>query len=131
MDASADAADTINVQMLKDYYYAYLLLNKDVNEFCSIIDVSEIEYLPKAYSEAVMLAYESNMSEMSLYNNSERLQRLYSHIDTITIRQRAEYKEMYNSISDEVERMNRLRRNYGNTYWWYYEYSDSVVNPTY
>lgn len=133
---STDATDTINVQMIKDYYFAYLLLDKDINKFCSVLDSSTITHLPKAYSEAVVLAYEYKMHEMASGNKSEvsliqQLQKLYSHVDTTIIRQRTGYINLYNSISNDVERMNRLRRNYGNTYWWYYEFSDSVVNPIY
>lgn len=136
MTVSTDTVGTINAQMIRDYYYAYLLLDKDLDKFCSLLDTSIVVDLPKAYGEAVVLAYEHNIDKIALDNNIEtthvlQLQKLYSHVDTLIINQRTEYKELYNSISNKMERMNKLRRNYGNTYWWYYDFSDSVANPIY
>lgn len=136
MNELTDVSDSVNVQLIKDYYYAFLLLDKDINKFCTLFDTSKIDVLPKVYSEAVVLAYEFNMNEAISNNNSEQinnlqLKKLYSRIDSVVIKRRAEYNELYNSIPNKLERMNKLRRNYGDTYWWYYDYSDSVANPIY
>jgi hypothetical protein len=136
MNELTDVSDSVNVQLIKDYYYAFLLLDKDINKFCTLFDTSKIDVLPKVYSEAVVLAYEFNMNEAISNNNSEQinnlqLKELYSRVDSVVIKRRTEYNELYNSIPNNLERMNKLRRNYGDTYWWYYDYSDSVANPIY
>jgi hypothetical protein len=127
--------ENINAQMAMDYYCAYLLLDKNIEKFCSLLDSFETKALPKVYGESVLLAYE-NRTDSIVENQSELLcmtsmQRLYELIDKDVLKQREEYLSIKDSLADSVECMNRLRRKFGNTYWWYYDYSQQVSNPVY
>lgn len=122
----------MNPKMVESYYLSYLLLDKDLDRFCSVVELDSSNVLPKAYGEAVVLAFEQHLDSISTNKlDASILENLYKVVDTLTINERKEYMEMKYSITNDVERMNKLRRKYGNTYWWYYEYSDSVLNPTY
>lgn len=41
--------------------------------------------------------------------------------DTATLRQYHEYQQLKHSLDNPIERSNRTRRKFGNTYWWYYD----------
>lgn len=139
--AIAESADTanvyekINARMAVNYYRAYLLLDKNIEEFCSLLDTAGTAVLPKAYGESVLLAYESITDSTAEYCSDiislASMQRLYAQIDKEVLKQREEYILLSESQPDSVERMNRLRRKFGNTYWWYYDYSQQVSNPVY
>lgn len=101
-----------------DYYLCALLLDKRLDEFASELRryyggaVSEGKVLPAAYSEALAL---------------------YSHLHPDVVPPRADtpveanwrdYSDMGDKISDRLERANTLRRYYGATYWWYYDYAE-------
>lgn len=101
-----------------DYYLCALLLDKRLDEFASELRryyggaMSEGKELPAAYSEALAL---------------------YSHLHPAVVPPRAgaaveanwrDYSEMGDKIPDRLERANTLRRYYGATYWWYYDYAE-------
>lgn len=136
LNSKIDSLKTIDYKLVKDYYVAYLLLEKRIDEFVSLIDTMNVTVLPKTYGEALVLSMEiacdsTAHSCQNSYNTSLFCDDFLSKIDSVTISQRIEYKELKDNIVDEVERMNKLRRKFGKTYWWYFDYSDFTENPTY
>ena len=69
--------------------------------------------LPKAYGEAVLLLPDSCDS-------------LRIMADTALISQYKEYNLLKSEYTNPTERINKARRKFGKTYWWYYDFSDKV-----
>ncbi len=103
---------------LNDYRMAYLLLDKDLRSFVSELEVSRYDTLPQAYKEALLLVRDNAVLDSSFKIDTT----LYAMVDSFTVLRYDEYNEMKADLTDSVERQNRLRRKFGKTYWWYYEY---------
>lgn len=104
--------DEVGRHTALDYYLGALLLDKKLDKFVSVIDAYcfEQDTLPRYYREA-----------MALYK--------YSHPDyarevkdTLTVQRLNEFLSRQKEFTSPVEEKNRMRREYGNTYWWYYRY---------
>lgn len=108
--------DTANAQPLGDYYLCTLLLKKDLKSFASVLPkyYQINDSLPKAYSEAMLIVPEHACDSDSLYK---------TRIDTAIVSRFKEYKLLKNEYKNPTERINKTRRKFGNTYWWYYDYS--------
>ncbi len=104
-----------------DYYLCALLLDKRLDEFAAEVrrcygqTIREGRELPAAYSEAMAL---------------------YSHLHPAAVPPRTgavveanwrDYSEMGDKISERDVRANTLRRYYGGTYWWYYDYAEVLT----
>jgi len=112
------ATDTLkrkDTQRINDYYLCTLLLNKNLSVFAdSLMSMyifsdsitSKYSDLPVAYREAAYLAQHH----------------LVDYIDEETEKQYKEYCKLRDSHKDAVERKNYLRRHFGDTYWWFYDY---------
>ena len=92
----------------------YLLLDKDLEgfnyEFNRIYGDSLSYEVPRAYQEAIILQHPEFVgSSIPIYINMNNVDRY------------AGYLAMKDSITDKVERKNRTRREYGDTYWWYFD----------
>lgn len=101
-----------------DYQLCYYLLQKDLDSFCKLFPrystlrpefqaADTVRYsasLPRAYREALAIC------------RAERC-------DESTLSQYHRYKAQCDSEADEIARRNYARRNYGDTYWWYYDFS--------
>ena len=104
-------------RVARDYYLCALLLNRDLETF-----VSECprfycipDSLPRHYAEALIL--------YDRFHPEYELKGLDSHI----VANYWDFKEKEKSISSPVARRNLLRREFGNTYWWYYFYNKEDV----
>jgi len=104
-----DSLDDDKRNMLVDYMLCGYLLNKDIKRFQSALPIYyhsvAIENLPKSYREAVV---------MSAADTSSVVSPTYSRYN--------DYCHIRDSISSPLPRRNYLRRQFGNTYWWYYDY---------
>lgn len=121
-----DTINGINRRMIQDYYLISLLMDKNISRFCEDLKLVRFDSLPSIYCEALALVSDSTVS----IENMEMMKDT-NLIPLLIDEKHNEYKKMKKSIPNDVERMNRLRREFGDTYWWYYDYSDCVTNPTY
>ena len=97
-----------------DYYLSALLLDKNLNEFAEAVnDFYEPEdTLPRFYREAMVLYWSQHADSVSLKK------------DTAYVRRFAEYREKEKEYASAKERENWMRRYYGDTYWWYFDYQN-------
>ena len=106
--------DSLATEQSKQYMMCYLLLDKDLEgfnyEFNRIYGDSLSYEVPRAYQEAIILQHPEFVgSSIPIYINMNNVDRY------------AGYLAMKDSITDKVERKNRTRREYGDTYWWYFD----------
>lgn len=95
-----------------DYYLCALLLDKNLNGFVSALDAYYLEQdtLPRHYREAVAIykhTHPGYFTEME---------------DPLLVQQLDEYFSYQKEFTSSIEEKNRMRREYGKTYWWYYHY---------
>lgn len=106
--------DSISTEQSRQYLLCYHLLNKKLGAFNSdltyVYGDTIVNELPRAYQEAVIMQNEYTQDSLPLFINKDYVERY------------AKYKSMKKSISDATERKNRTRREFGDTYWWYYDY---------
>ena len=106
--------DSLSTPVTRDYYLCYLLLNKDVTRFTQTLQAfypdTAVQSLPRAYREAILATDKSG--ELAQKDN----------IDTYTREHYASYCLRKSEITDEVERKNLLRKEFGNTFWWYFDF---------
>lgn len=98
-----------------DYYLSALLLDKNLEEFATAVnDFFEPEdTLPRFYREAMVLYHSQRSDSVALAAR-----------DSSCVRRFMEYKEKGKEYVSAKERENWLRRHYGNTYWWYFDYQN-------
>ena len=108
------ALDRNNNTFAKDYWLTGLLLEKDLKQFSQdlprLYALKDTVGLPKHYAEAMVLV------------GNEIDQRFLRDIDSTMIRAYQDYVAYGNQYSDSIQRCNQLHREYGKTYWWYYQY---------
>ena len=102
--------DSICNQHTADYYLCSLLLDKKLPEF--------LRQLPRYYDLSDSIAYESLPRAYR-----EALLQTGKKTDFDTDARFRDYNELKVSLKDETERINKTHREFGNTYWWYYDYS--------
>ena len=117
-----------------DYYLCSLLLDKRLKEFqrqlpryYNLSDTISNAYdqLPKAYREALFLIGERSCAlDGKIVVGKDTLVTLADR-DMVTMFQ--EYNELKAELKDEKERVNKTHRQFGNTYWWYYDFSHLAV----
>ena len=122
-------ADSLWNQHTADYYLCSLLLDRQLSTFrrelpryYNLSDTLPHAYdqLPKAYREALLLAGERKAAMQGvLVVNADTLAR-FSHQPLVA--DFCAYNQLKAQLKDENERVNKLHREFGNTYWWYYEY---------
>lgn len=101
--------------LVRDYCLANALLNKDINSFSKIFseyyktDSITIAELPKAYKEALLI--ESSQISFDSLNNFS---------DTITLKTYNDYQKLCEEYTDNTERYNYTRRQFGTTFIWYF-----------
>ena len=125
--------DSLWNQHTVDYYLCSLLLDKRLDEFLndlptyySLADSVPNAYdsLPLAFREAFLVIGQPDAAmQGSIVIEGDTIATLS---DTTLIQQFREYNEMKAQLSDPIERVNRTRRQFGKTFWWYYDYSDKV-----
>lgn len=123
-------ADSLANSQAADYYLCSLLLDKKLTEFHKQLpryyNLSDsvpgaYDKLPKAYREALLLIGNPDFAQQG---------KLVVGTDTIAVFQDSafvarfkQYNEKKIGIFNEVERLNKTHREFGKTYWWYYDYS--------
>lgn len=95
-----------------DYYLSALLLDKQIESFTdAITEFYELEdSLPRYYREAITI-YRTTHPEFP-----------FGHNDSTLIKGYAEYRQCQTQFNSKQEEINRMRREYGDSYWWYYDY---------
>lgn len=123
------SADTLCNQHTADYYLCGLLLDKKLKEFArelpryyNLSDTVAGAYdrLPRAYREALLqLSKKSEALEGKLVVGGDSLATL-SDFDMVA--RFRDYQELKSTLKDKTERMNQTHRQFGHTFWWYYDY---------
>lgn len=126
-------SDSIWNQHTVDYYLCSLLLDKNLKEFqrqlpryynLSDSIVGAYDSLPRAYREAMLqIGKRTYALQGKIVVDADTLAALtdYEMIDRFR-----EYNEFKATYADETERINRTHREFGNTYWWYYDFSQKA-----
>ncbi|MBR2631142.1 MAG: hypothetical protein IKD25_06420 [Bacteroidaceae bacterium] len=122
--------DSLWNQHTIDYYLCSLLLDRKLKDFYDELPlyynlsdtiVDAYENLPKSYREALLLVGDSDYAIQG---------KLVVDGDTIAVfkdkdfvMQFKEYHERKAGLSNETERINKTHREFGKTYWWYYDFN--------
>lgn len=103
---------------LADYWLCTLLMRKDLPAFVQWLSrCYDLKYkvgsgnLPRYYKEALIL-YTHRFVHPTMVYHSVQMDVNYN-----------DYKEMAACYNNHISQSNRLRSHYGDTYWWYYDYS--------
>lgn len=106
-------ADTVEYAAV-DYYLSALLLGKRVNDFAQALNdlFMRQDTLPRHYREAMTLY-------RSLHPDS-----VFTQQDSVMQMRYAEYKELQTEPGTPLQERNRMKRKFGHTYWWYYDYQE-------
>lgn len=109
-----------NKKIIDSYYLAYLLLDKNLDGVLRYFDNKYVfgDSLPQAVKEALLLSKSFEFKDSLISDTC-----YYSLVDTATVVKFIDYKLVSDTINDSTERRNRLRRKFGDTFWWYYDYS--------
>ena len=94
-----------------DYYLSALLLEKKLDEFVRAFDeLYERDSIPYYYRQALFL--DSKMHPSAVTDSADvALEELW-----------VKYQEKQQELSGQRGEANRMRREFGDTYWWYYQY---------
>ncbi len=97
-----------------DYYISALLLEKQLDRFAQVMtDLYEIEEeLPRYYDEAFLLFLDSHPDYP------------YQVTDSALIQRYADYRKRQADFTSAIEERNGMRREFGDTYWWYFDYQE-------
>ncbi|MGL5957961.1 MAG: DUF6057 family protein, partial [Phocaeicola sp.] len=97
---------------VQDYYLCSLLLDKELDQFAEEIKTATFNegVLPRYYQEAVLLCKLRDTTYVCPTINSE----LEGRLEHFLARKR--------EFASPVEEKNRMRREFGDSYWWYFFY---------
>ena len=95
-----------------DYYLAALLLDKQLDRFITALEAYCVstQGLPRYYREAICVYMHSHPD----YDAAQKDSVMMSRLDEYLLR-----KEEF---TNPREQENHMRREYGDTFWWYYDY---------
>lgn len=95
-----------------DYYLSALLLERKLDEFVKAFDelYTVKDSIPRYYRQALFL-YEKIHSRSVLEDSDEVMEEQWKA-----------YEELKVELAGTVGEGNRMRRQFGDTYWWYYQY---------
>lgn len=123
-------ADTLHNQHVVDYYLCSLLLDKELSTFqhqlpryynLSDTLVGAYDRLPTAYREALLLIGQHKAAlDGHIVIQHDTLATL---ADIELVNRFRDYCALRDTLTDKTERVNRTHREFGDTYWWYYEFS--------
>ena len=111
-----------------DYYLCSLLLDKRTDEFLQQFPYyyqlgasHNGDNLPRAYREALLLLSQPQdaLRGVALVNGDT----LAVFTDNEFIAQFRDYNDYKSELTNLAERINKTHREYGHTYWWYYDFS--------
>lgn len=96
------------------YYLSALLLEKRLDTFANVINdfFEQGELLPRHFQEAIIIYQETNPSYPFVVTDSTLIEK-YSI-----------YKNRKTEFKSKTHEKNQMRRKYGDTYWWYYDYQE-------
>lgn len=122
--------DSIWNEHTVDYYLCSLLLDKKLKDFQRELpryyDLSDsiphvYDRLPKAYREALFLIGQHDAAlEGKIVVGTDTLATL---TDAEIVARFRDYNELKSELKDKTERINKTHREFGKTYWWYYDFS--------
>ena len=97
------------------YYLAALLLDKKLNDFAKQIPefYEKEDTLPRYYREA-MLLYQQEASDTTLWKVQ----------DSTMIHHYLAFQKLHQGGQSSMPEKNRIRKEFGNTYWWYFYYQE-------
>ena len=105
--------DSVPSEQSRQYLLCHYLLCRNLHSFDKTLHTvygdTIKEMLPRHYQEAVIMQHAYTPDSLPIYINKVYVERF------------AQYDSLKRSITDPVERKNRTRRVFGDTYWWYYE----------
>lgn len=121
-------SDTVPSSTIVDYYLCALLLDKKITEFVtelsSYYNIEDDKKLPKHYREA-LIYYNSTIEgfddSVTGPDSEEDTQTLESDSLAVQLRRMFEIEKQYSELHI---RSNYVRKDFGNTYWWYFLYSE-------
>ena len=95
-----------------DYYLSALLLEKRLDEFVTEFDklYTVTDFIPLYYREALFLYERLHPSGVVKVGDEAMSARWL------------EYENLQQELAGTIGEGNRMRRKYGDTYWWYYQY---------
>lgn len=99
-----------------DYYLSALLLDRRLDDFARDVQV----LYPDAVSDGTLPAY---FAQALVFYVRQRSAPIVHYHDTAIEANLLDYSDMADTIADKRKRCNLLRRSYGDTYWWWYEYA--------
>lgn len=107
-------ADSLATDNSKQYMLCYYLLEKNLDDFNA--------YLHKVYGDTITAELPRYYQEADIIQHPEyRVDSLPIYINKVYVERYQAYQAMKDTIADDVERRNYTRRNYGDTYYWYFE----------
>ena len=97
-----------------DYYLSALLLDKKLDSFAdAVTDFFEPgDSLSLHFKEAILIYKESHPDYPFISS------------DSLLINKYEDYKNRKTEFNSKIEEKNRMRREYGDTYWWYHDYQE-------
>ena len=95
-----------------DYYLSALLLEMKLDQFVMSFEELYVDrdFIPHYYQQALFLYDKMHSSDKPIV------------VDEAMEEQWKAYEEEKNSLAGTVGEGNRMRRKFGDTYWWYYQY---------
>lgn len=104
--------DEVGRHTALDYYLNALLLDKQIDRFAAAIDTFYFaqDTLPRYYREAITLYHHLHPASGREPN------------DSLMVQQLNDYLSLQQTFTTPTEEKNQMRRAYGDTYWWYYQY---------
>lgn len=107
-------ADSLVTPNSQQYLLCYYLLEKNLEDFNT--------YLHKVYGDTIKEELPRYYQEADIIQHPEyRVDSLPIYINKVYVERFKDYQAMKDTIKDGVERRNYTRRNYGDTYYWYFE----------
>ena len=108
--------DSLRTAVTQDYELCYYLLDKDLGAFAKKLPLyypdSLTTQLPRAYREAVLYLARTTNKHFG-YAIPPETESSYE-----------QYLQLKNDHANALERKNQTHRQFGNTFWWYYEYGN-------
>lgn len=97
-----------------DYYLSALLLDKHLDEFAKAITdlYDEKDSLPRYYREAMFLYQIQHPASA------------FTSQDTLLMAKWKTYEDVQRKLGTSSEAKNQIRRKFGDTYWWYFDYQN-------
>lgn len=122
-------ADSLWNQHTADYYLCSLLLDRQLTQFrhqlphyyqLSDSITHTADYLPRAYREALLLLGKRQTAQQGwVVIGADTLTRI---ADADLLDRFRNYCQLQQELTDPTQRVNQTHRQFGQTYWWYYDH---------